>query len=318
MRIDIDGWDRGYGTGFDAAGAGPGPESTAPIDADVEAPAAAWQALHPPGDVRAPETVLLVDGVRRIDASAWVTSDDGVTHRALAASYAAGVVRCDLRRGAAEVAVPRIARGLFTVSPDAVDLVTSAGRYVAHRVTSDDKLEIGVQEHMDALEVGAATQARGSADDLLVVDGPLRRGRLHLPHTLGYVKTHPVPYLPAPLSTVVAGLGAGQRTPVFGMGTKWRRFAWYLRLPGPPGGPWAGVVRVEVSRELPISAAVALADLSAVTLPRFASTAYKDPRAPQNLVPIAGLERRLRALLGDARLLHRSLVLAAQRPRVPA
>ena len=50
-----------------------------------------------------------------------------------------------------------------------------------------------------------------------------------------------------------------------------------------------------------------------VTLPRFASTAYKDPRAPQNLVPIAGLERRLRGMLGDGRLLHRALTLAAHR-----
>jgi hypothetical protein len=51
-----------------------------------------------------------------------------------------------------------------------------------------------------------------------------------------------------------------------------------------------------------------LAHMSTTTLPRFASVPYKDPRAPQNLIPIAGLERRLRALLGDARLLHRSLM----------
>ena len=43
------------------------------------------------------------------------------------------------------------------------------------------------------------------------------------------------------------------------------------------------------------------------TLPRFASQEHKDPRAPQNLYPIAGLERALRRRLGDARLLYRSL-----------
>ena len=58
-----------------------------------------------------------------------------------------------------------------------------------------------------------------------------------------------------------------------------------------------------------------MAGLSAATLPRFASSAYKDPRAPQNLVPIAGLERRLRGLLGDARVLHRALALATARSR---
>jgi hypothetical protein len=71
------------------------------------------------------------------------------------------------------------------------------------------------------------------------------------------------------------------------------------------------VVRAECPAELSIPAAVACADLSVVTLPRFAATAYKDPRAPQNLVPIAGLEQRLRARLGDARLLHRTLTRAA-------
>ena len=61
--------------------------------------------------------VLLVDGVRRIDAGVWTAEDDGTTHPGLAASYAAGVVRCDLGRGAAELAGARVGRGLFTASP---------------------------------------------------------------------------------------------------------------------------------------------------------------------------------------------------------
>lgn len=50
-----------------------------------------------------------------------------------------------------------------------------------------------------------------------------------------------------------------------------------------------------------------LANLSQVTLCRYASEEYKDARAPQNLYPIAGLERVLRRRLGDARLLYRAL-----------
>ena len=94
---------------------------------------------------------------------------------------------------------------------------------------------------------------------------------------------------------MVTGLGAGQRTPVFRLGTSWNRFTWYLRLPGATGAPWSGVVRAECASEYP-SAAIARADLSVVTLPRFASHSYKDPRAPQNLIAIGGLERRLRSL----------------------
>jgi hypothetical protein len=46
-------------------------------------------------------------------------------------------------------------------------------------------------------------------------------------------------------------------------------------------------------------------------LPRYASAEYKDTRAPQNLYPIAGLERELRRRLGDQRLLYRALRVAA-------
>ena len=48
-------------------------------------------------------------------------------------------------------------------------------------------------------------------------------------------------------------------------------------------------------------------------LPRFASRLHKDPRAPQNLSPIGGLERELRRRLGDPAVLYRSL-LTASRP----
>ena len=98
------------------------------------------------------------------------------------------------------------------------------------------------------------------------------------------------------------------------MGTSWERLSWYLRLPGASRAPWSAIVRLECSPDLTTDQAIELANLSLVTLPRFASTPYKDPRAPQNLIPIAGLERRLRGLLGDARLLHRALTLATARP----
>jgi len=57
---------------------------------------------------------------------------------------------------------------------------------------------------------------------------------------------------------------------------------------------------------------VALADASASILPAFASAPHWDPRAPQNLVPIAGLEKRLRHLLGERDLVYRMVRSAAQ------
>ncbi len=313
MRIDVDAWDPSYGTAMEAID-GPQGESSAQVEVAVELPTSAWRAIEAPPTVTPPDVVLLVDGVQRIDTRVWITDDDHETHMGLAASYAAGVVRCDLRRGAAELAGSRIERGLFSPVPTAPALQAGAVRYPALRVARGEPkdLQLGVQRQLRALEV-AVSSAERDGDDLLVVDGPLQE-RAHLPRALGYVKTHHKTYLPAELSTVVTGLRPGQRSPVFLLGTNWHRYSWYLRLPGPPGSPWAGVVRAECSADLDHAAAIALAHLSTATLPRFASTAYKDPRAPQNLVPIAGLERRLRGMLGDARLLHRALIQAARQP----
>jgi hypothetical protein len=73
-------------------------------------------------------------------------------------------------------------------------------------------------------------------------------------------------------------------------------------------------VRLECSAELAVADAVALAARSQVTLERYASAGYKDARAPQNLYPIAGLERALRRRLGDPGVVYRALRTAAGRP----
>jgi len=315
VRLYVDSWDPSYGTGLDPGDIGPTVESSAQLGVDIEVPGAAWRPLSPPPEVRSPEVVLLVDGVRRIDARIWVEEADGTLHPGLAASYAAGVVRCDLRRGNADVVVARIARGLFTPSPNVADVTAANTRYAVRRVAANDpaQLSAAVQPQLHTLEAEVSVEARATTavdEDLLVIDGPLR-GRTQLPRALGYVKTHRVQYLPPELAPVIGRLGPGQRCPVFLLGTTWHRYTWYLKLPGPLGSPWAGVVRVEASADLPRGEVIRLADVSAVTLPRFASTAYKDARAPQNLTPIAGLERRLRGMLGDSRLLLRSLTAAA-------
>ena len=92
-----------------------------------------------------------------------------------------------------------------------------------------------------------------------------------------------------------------------------RCWSWYLRLPGLRGHPLSGVVRCELPAAGSVAAAVERADVVSACLPRFASQAHKEPRAPQNLVPIAGLEQRLRHLLGDP---DRAGAGAGVRPRV--
>src|SRR5690606_22340237 len=127
----------------------------------------------------------------------------------------------------------------------------------------------------------------------------LKRGGA-APRAVGYIKTHHVGYLPVGLDRVVGALAPGERTPLFvATSLSWSRYSWYVRLPGAEGHPWAGVVRCEVAAEGTVADAAAVADRVAATLPRFASQAHKDPRAPQTLHAIAGLERELRRRLGD-------------------
>jgi len=314
----VEAWDPAYGAGVESAEFAGGAKSDAQLDCDVEVPAGAWRPLSPGPTARAPDIVLLIDGVRRVDARIWL-GDETEVHPGMVASFAAGVVRCDLRRGVADVAAARVARGIFSPWIGATEVVTAAARYPVHKTRGGElgDLRGGLQKQLQALEsaVCAASRDESTADELLVADGPLR-GRAGASRMLGYVKSHEKTYLPPAQSAVVAALRAGQRSPVFLLGTQWRQYTWYLRLPGPSGAPWGNLVRVECSAELPTGVVVELADLSAVTLPRFAATAYKDPRAPQNLMPIAGLERRLRGMLGDSRLLHRALMRAATRAPV--
>jgi hypothetical protein len=302
VSYTVDPWDPGYGVarGDELDGR----ESTARLELDLEMKAADWKPVDPRvGPL--PGSVLFLDGVQRIDARVWRHGDGPEPSPGVLASVAVGLVRCD---GAAEIVDVAVDRGLFAETGE--DVVTRHARYTYRRTPGGvDKLVFGVTRRMSELEVELANTWRHASDvedDLLVVDGPLR-GRTHLARTVGYVKTHQKSYLQPEQAAVIAELAPGQRSPVFGMGTSWERKSWYLRLPGSSRAPWSAIVRLECSADLPDDHATALADVTARVLPRLASSPHKDPRAPQNLVPIGGLERQLRHRLGDAALLYRSL-----------
>ncbi|MEU0723131.1 DNA double-strand break repair nuclease NurA [Streptomyces sp. NPDC006140] len=321
MRFSVDAWDPTYGT---SANTDLG-DSTARVEPDVELPAASWHPIGANSGAATPTPVLFVDGIRRIDARLWINEPPTVNDTAatsavpgICASYAAGVVCCT--GSSARLSTTEVRRGLFTASEHAEDVHTRAGNYRLQLTASEDgdALTLALQRQLGEAEVMTAIAARtanvnaglAKDDDLLVIDGPLR-GRQHLPRAIGFIKSHRAEYLPALLHAVIGTLESGQRTPVFRMGTSWDRHAWYLRLPCGPGAPWAGIVRVECSADLSTTAAIGLANKSQTTLCRYASTEYKDKRAPQNLYPIGGLERQLRRRLGDPALLYRALREAA-------
>ena len=143
---------------------------------------------------------------------------------------------------------------------------------------------------------------------LTVLDGPLYgiRHRRNLP-VLGYVKTHHRRMLAPDPWQRVPGLAVGERSGLFALPDD--LYACYLRAgdAGPWAGPWSGIARIEVPAGIGLAAAVRAADEAAGWLPAFASALHRDARAPVNLTPIAGLERRLHHLQGDARLALRAV-----------
>lgn len=310
MRVAVDAWAPGFGPS--TASEDDMRPASGPVDVSREVHADDWAPRTPDVTTAAADDVRFVDGVRRIDARiwAWEDADDGGTpphtHAAIAVSYGAGTVRCN---GQAVVDQCEIRRELICpadLPPLSAGSVTYAP--IAVPGSDDDALVAEAQQRMRALEITVAQKA-GSAR-LTVVDGPLS-GRQTIDGAIGYVKTHRTAYLPPVVEGVVPALAAGQRTPLFLTQTSWSRWSWYLRLPGVPAHPWAGVVRIEASAELRVDEVAALADLTAATLPRFASQPHRDPRAPQNLLPIAGLERALKRRLGDPGLMERRLRQAA-------
>jgi hypothetical protein len=317
MRFAVETWAPDYGASVDGSGLD---ESDAAVDLGVERQPEAWAPVPSPVGVAPAVCVLFVDGVQRIDARIWITGDlapdqardpnpDHV-HQGICASWAAGVVRCD---GRAHVVAAEVRRGVLCPGVPADPIVTRHGDYRPYPVPdrAGDPVSQALGQARGDLEGRVAVLTAPTVGQLLVVDGPLG-DRRHIPGAIGYVKTHHVSYLPAALQEVITGLGVGERSPLFAIGDRRFRYSWYLRLPGAASHPWWGIVRCEASGELGRADAVGLADRITATLPRFASQPHNDPRAPQNLHPIAGLERELRRRLGDPGLMERALRRAAR------
>lgn len=303
MRFFVEPWAPEYGSPVDDAVLAP---STADVDPGVEVEPAAWAPMPPAGE--AAGDVLFVDGVRRIDAHVWIDASSdkaGASRHGICASYAAGAVRC---RGEARLAHCEVRRRLFTSATGASDVATRFATYAVHTATGDDveELSLVLQADMAALEGLVAADADSAG--MVVLDGPIGR-RDFVTDAVGYVKTHRMSYLPPECQRVIADLGPGGRTPLFVIDQHGRSlFSWYVRLPGQPGGArLSGTVRCEMRGDRPVADAAARADEVAATVTRFASRPHREPRAPQNLYPIAGLEAELRRRLGDRDLLYRAL-----------
>jgi len=302
-RLHVEGWAPEYGAPLDLA-----EERTAksPIDPTVETDD--WEPIDGSA-ASAPDVLAFVDGVRRIDAR--LTFDDPVAGPVpgIVGSFGVGATMWDRSTPKATYAELSVHRVSVMAKGAVAELGSLGGLPVsAESISGDDPAQLISHFHgrMRAAEarLSAKLAARGT---LVIADGPINE--LRAQPIVGFIKTHRVTYLEPEHGGVIGRIRAGQRTPIFLIANaQYARYSWYLRLADlPDGHSWTGVVRCEAPQALGIGTVSELANCTAALLPSVASEGHIDPRAPQNLVPIAALERELRRRLGDQALVYRGL-----------
>ncbi len=308
--IGVEPFELGHGAGFEAQ-----EDAAEAVECEVVEDGGDFRAHRPPPADR-PRRLCFVDGVMQLEARLTRIGPDGETRMGVAGSWGAGAALATADRPV-EVAHATTGRAVvFTGGkPVALPRHKAGWRWEPFAVEGEDP-EAARRHLRDKMRAAEATIAErlSEAGWLTVFDGPLypvRRGSTNGGNAdarlVGYVKTHHRRMLARELWRMVPQLAAGERSSLFQ--TSVGLYACYLRVgdAGPWASGWAGIARLEVPAEPGRDAAVAAVDEAAGWLPRFVPALHRDARAPVNLSPVAGLERRLRRLLGSRRMAQRAV-----------
>lgn len=287
-------------------------EEEADLDLSVEVDASRWAPVAPPPGVVRPE-MAIVDGVRRMEARLVVSNEGRTLHGALGA-YGVGVVHC--RDGRATFGREELGRLLIFGSgqcPPAPVAIAPSLVYQPLSVAEEDPDAPlrGLHGEMRRAEERLARALAADERVLVVADGPLNISERTPGRVVGFVKRLFKLYLGPEHVPILRSLPFGTRTPVFLIRSAGRfaRYSWFIRIGTRLSveSDMTGLVRLEVAEGIGVDEATRLAAMTTAVIPAFVPSRSRDPRAPQNLVPIGALETHLRHSLGDARLIHRRL-----------
>ncbi|HKZ03695.1 MAG TPA: hypothetical protein VJ180_15740 [Pyrinomonadaceae bacterium] len=310
IRLRLDPWPADYESSFQIEELKE--EADAKIDTEVEG--IGWQAVEPGGDYGRPERIYFVDGVRRIEARIIVDDDSGHIIRGLFGSIGFGAVRVELNTATFEEMTTR--RYLVVgscISPEQEHIKIGDNNVLFEPCSVPESGPIapisGLQNLMRT-EEAALAERLAKESSCVFADGPLTYFSGVKQTAVGVIKRLIEPYLSATHFNLVRVLRTGQRTPLFVITKgKYDRYSWYLRVGNPRvmDHDMAGVLRLEVRSGLGLAGAVELANMSASCIPAFVGEWFRDPRSPQNLLPIGSLEQELRHRLGDALAIRRAI-----------
>jgi len=307
VTLRADPWMPDHGMGFQAR------DDETPASADPFVETEDWSRPIGSGP-RAERCVVFVDGVRRADLR--LIAEEGPRRvPGLLGSFAVGAVRCD---GAATFGDHEVRRAVVLgggVRPEPMEVAVGEEHltFEPESVTGDDPDGplAGLQARMRKVEGLLAAKAAAEGDVLVLADGPLAFFDSTVAPVVGVIKRTMARYLSPDYESLIAQLAPGRRTPLFGLGDhdRVRRYSWYTRLV-PLRVPWhdrAGIVRCEVRAGLGLQESVEVAHRVSALLPAYAGRP-SDPRTPQNLAPVAGLEGWLRHRMGHALIVRRALL----------
>ena len=312
LDLRLDPWDVEYGTEIPfTTEATTAPEG---VDVAVESPPSRWAPIEPGAARGLPPRLVFVDGVRRVEARVVARRGGRLAHGAFG-SYAVGAAVSE--RGRIRIEEVHVERVLALDSGQSLGEALRIAPRLTYRPVSTAESDPGaplqrLQDEMRLAEERLARRMAERADTLVVTDGPLTFADTAHGRSVGYVKRLFQLYVEPALLNVLAALPPGWRSPLFALRApaRFARYSWFLRLAAPHAGDsdLAGLVRLEVAAGVGIESARQLADATAAALPRFAPGRGRDPRAPQNLLPIGALEAQLRREMGDPRLIRRHVV----------
>lgn len=321
LRVRYDPWEVDYGDQTPLAA--PDEEPDEKVEVGIEYDSASWRHITPPDDLAPPWRAVFIDGVMRLESRIQARQEEQLIY-GLFGSFAVGAVELQSQSAAFGVMRPfrRLVLGTDSALPETVQVRPGLDYKVQRAPKKDlnDPLR-AFQAAMRKEEAKLAGELRRE-DTLIIVDGRLGLDTKEQGEALGYIKRIHKLYLPAKFLPMLADLPARARTPLFSIRSvklDLLHYAWFQRLEKPPRGASElhGIVRLEAAN-MELDRARHLADVTTAWLPRVAPERARDPRAPQNLLPIGALERRLRIHLGNAQLFRRWIhtLIAKEAPRV--
>ncbi len=330
-NIRLDPWSPEFGASFQASeDVEEAISERVHVDTSVEVPEKEWSALSPAAKPKVDkQKIAFIDGVRRIEARVVLETDKGFLYGAFGSAAAGAICISTGRTNTVdETLSPFSVRRYLLISstanvpnPVEISLNYPEGGVLAFDVIpipgKDPSEPIQALQQLMREEEALISQRLLSSDripDLVIADGPLNLPLLHSKLS-GYIKSIHSLYIPDYLYPIFYQLKEGQRTPIFLIKPKGQRrnsvtrYSSYIRIntPLPRDTVLAGIVRLEMPGNLKLQQVREMMDACTALIPSFASPYGRDPRAPQNLMPLSSLEKELKRRLGNPGIVKRMI-----------